>query len=261
MSLDLLLTGAFFCYGMYTLQRPGFLLDFMRKIWKKFPEKLHEPFFSCGVCVSSFWGIIFLVLNYYEIYPIIYLIAFCGVCAVLDRAVKFWEYGYKYNPIPAISNYSYLENAKYRDNMLFGFIEDAILISCSEIIEIGGRTTSLMHGIVNNKNHIFKYKSYDKPTNDILNEYVSDPYFVIIKGIAFEGNIDTLLNFLGAPNCKGFVVEGSTSGISGTQINWIMDRFKDQIIQMPYKASLSGECPEHCGSNVNERIVIVKPVI
>jgi len=260
MSLDLLLTGAFFCYGMFTLQRPGFLLDFMRKIWKKFPEKLHEPLFSCGVCVSSFWGIVFLVLNYYGIYPIIYLIAFCGICAILDRAVKFWEYGYKYNPVPAISNYSYLENAEYRDNLIFEFVEDAIrypsfIIS---IIEIGGNTPIID---LETKKYRRIYRSYDKPTNDILNEYISDPYFVIIKGIAFEGNIDTLLNFLGTPNCKGFVVEGSTSGISGTQINWIKDRFKDQIIQMPYKASLSGECPEHCGSNVNERIVIVKPVI
>lgn len=260
MSLDLLLTGAFFCYGMFTLQRPGFLLDFMRKIWKKFPEKLHEPLFSCGVCVSSFWGIVFLVLNYYGIYPIIYLIAFCGICAILDRAVKFCEYGYKYNPVPAISNYSYLENAEYRDNLIFEFVEDAIrypsfIIS---IIEIGGNTPIID---LETKKYRRIYRSYDKPTNDILNEYISDPYFVIIKGIAFEGNIDTLLNFLGAPNCKGFVVEGSTSGISGTQINWIKDRFKDHIIQMPYKASLSGDCPEHCGSNVNERIVIVKPVI
>ena len=258
MSLDLLFTGAFFCYGMYTLQRPGFLLDFMRKIWKKFPEKLHEPLFSCGVCVSSFWGIVFLVLNYYGIYPIIYLIAFCGVCAILDRAVKFWEYGYKYNPVPAISNYSYLENAEYRDNLIFEFVEDAIIYPSFIIIEIGGETPIMA---LETKKYGRIYKSYDKPTNDILNEYISDPYFVIIKGIAFEGNIDTLLNFLGAPNCKGFVVEGSTSGISGTQINWIKDRFKDQIIQMPYKASLSGECPEHCGFNVNERIVIVKPVI
>ena len=206
MSLDLLLTGAFFCYGMFTLQRPGFLLDFMRKIWKKFPEKLHEPLFSCGVCVSSFWGIVFIFLNYYAIYPIIYLIAFCGICAILDRAVKFWEYGYKYNPVPAISNYSYLENAGFRENMIENFVDDA---SDKQIvlIEIGGYTSYY--------EKLGTYKSYDKPTNDILNEYISDPYFVIIKGIAFEGNIDTLLNFLGAPNCKGFVVEGSTSGISG----------------------------------------------
>lgn len=258
MTLTLLLTGAFFCYGMYTLQRPGFLLDFMRKFWKLFPENMHEPLFSCGVCVSSFWGIVFLTLNYFEIYLPIYLISFCGICAVLDRAIKFYEYGYKYNPIPAISNYSYLENAKYRDNMILGFVEEAIF-SC-EIIEIGGRTTSLMHGIVNNKNYVFKYKSYDKPDFDVLNTYFNDPYFVLIKGIAFEGNFDALLNFLGSANCKGFVVEGSTSGISGTQINWIMDRFKDHIIQMPYKVNVSRGCPDHCGISVNDRIVIVKPV-
>jgi hypothetical protein len=104
---SLIVTGAFFCYGMYTLQRKGFLLDQLPNLWKKLPTKFHEPLFDCGVCVSSVWGIFFIVSQwilkhvvphkYLEIASIpIYIISMCGICAVIDRAVKFFEYGYNY---------------------------------------------------------------------------------------------------------------------------------------------------------------------
>jgi hypothetical protein len=101
---SIIFIGAFFCYGMFTIQRSGFILDKLPNLWK------HEPLFECGVCVSSIWGIFFIVSQYliknyvYGKYidlvniPI-YIIAMAGVCAVIDRAVKFFEYGYNYKKV------------------------------------------------------------------------------------------------------------------------------------------------------------------
>lgn len=247
----MLFLGAFFCYGMYTIQRPGFFLENMRIIWKKFPKGLHEPLFSCGVCVSSFWGMVFLALKYLHLDIIIYLVAFAGVCALLDRAVKFFEYGYKYNPVPSVSNYSYLEKATFRDTLINGFVNDAI-DDGYKIVEIGGYTKEL--------DILGTYIHYELPNNDFLKSYQESNYFVIIKGIAFQGNFDVLLSFLSSPGCKGFVIEGSTSGSSKSQIQWILDKFEKEVIQMPYKASISATNPSHCGLTVNNRIVIVKPI-
>jgi hypothetical protein len=108
--INLIIIGAFFCYGMFTLQRPGFLLESLPSLWKRFPKALHEPLFDCGVCVSSVWGTVFILLQwgikniipakYVEIASIpIYIVAMCGACAVIDRAVKFFEYGYNYKKV------------------------------------------------------------------------------------------------------------------------------------------------------------------
>ena len=106
--VDFVFTGAMFCYGVFTLQRKNFLFDKLPILWKKFPKKFHEPLFECGVCVSSFWGIIFTISQYFiheyidKRYILLanipfYIIAMCGICAVVDRAVKFFENGYGYN--------------------------------------------------------------------------------------------------------------------------------------------------------------------
>lgn len=105
-----ILMGAFFCYGMFTLQRKSFLLDWLPSIWKLLPKKLHEPLFDCGICVTSIWGIVFISSQHFI--PILipakyvwaanipfYIISMCGICAVVDRAVKFFEYGYNYKKV------------------------------------------------------------------------------------------------------------------------------------------------------------------
>ena len=252
MTINNFIVGAFFCYGAYTLQRPGFLADFMPKFWRLFPKKLHEPLFSCGVCVSSFWGIVFLILLHFNITIPIYLIAFCGACAVIDRAIKYFEYGYKYNPIPDLSNYSYLDNNDFRSTMIKSFL-DPVISDNVDIIEIGGETDFL----VKYRN----YSSYDKlRQRDILNAYFSNPYFILVKGIAFEGSFLQFLNLLSSPYCKGFVIEGALSGISKTQITWILD--KHNVIKMPYFLSnsldTSIEAPDHCGGDVDSRIILIK---
>ncbi len=251
MKLELFIIGFFFCYGMFTLQRPGFLLDFLPRLWKLFPKYLHEPLYSCGVCVSSFWGIIFLFLVWTQLYCIAYLIAFCGGCALLDRAVKFFEYGYRYSPVKPLSNYSYLENMGFRDSLIESFLVMQVEKNIS-IIEIGGYTPQLRP--------FSKYYTVDKELgDDIIGKYIMYPYFILIKGLAFEGNFDYLLNLLSAYNCKGFIIEGSLSGESKRQLQWIQDTFPE-VIRLPYMTGIDCEAPDHCGGDINNRIILIKPL-
>ena len=108
LELQMIIAGAFFCYGIFTLQRKDFLLEGLKTFWKKFPKALHEPLFSCGVCVTSIWGTTFilsqfLIRKYVAVEFVIlaeipfYIISMCGICAIVDRAVKFFEVGYGYS--------------------------------------------------------------------------------------------------------------------------------------------------------------------
>jgi len=162
--LDILILGAFFCYGVFTIQRNGFLLDSLPNLWKKFPKGLHEPLFSCGICVSSIWGALFLFsYNYIQqnislekqlLYMMpLYLLAFVGFTALVDRAVKAFEYNYRYTQIKPLSNYSYLENYSFRDSMIECFLTDVINKGIL-LLEVGGVTEKYAN--------LSKYASYDK---------------------------------------------------------------------------------------------------
>lgn len=261
--LDILLVGSFFCYGIYTIQRSDFLLQKLPNLWKKLPNGLHEPLFSCGICVSSIWGAVFLLSNYFidkfaphdYIFLLkipIYILAFCGVCAVIDRAIKFFEYGYKYTNIKPLSNYSYLENYTFRDNMIDCFLQDGINKGL-KIVEIGGLTERLM--VLKDE---CKYISIDKHEGkDIADYYIEGDYFVLIKGISFEGNFDQLLSLL--MMSKGFIIEGSLAGDSGKQLKWVMDSFTD-VVKMPYITNTKEVCPNHCAGNINNRVILIKPL-
>jgi len=253
--------GAFFCYGMYTIQRNGFLLDGLQKLWLKFPKQIHEPLYSCGVCVSSIWGCVYLISTFligkhipieYQLLANIplYIISFGGVCALVDRAVKFFEYGYRYTQIKPLSNYSYLENYEFRDTMIQCFLNELIEKQV-QIIEIGGRTQSLIG--------YEKYVSFEKMEgSDIINSYIGSEYFILIKGLAFEGNFNYLLNLLS--NSNGFIIESSLGGDSGKQLNWILDEHK-KVIRIPYMTNDSCDSPTHCGGNINNRIVVIKKAV
>lgn len=256
--INILILGAFFCYGVFTIQRNGFLLDFLPNLWNKFPKGLHEPLFSCGICVSSIWGGIFLFsYNYIQkniavdnqlLYMIpFYLLAFVGVTALIDRAVKAFEYNYKYTQIKPLSNYSYLENYTFRDSMIECFMAD-IISSNILILEVGGLTEKYAS--------LPKYASYDKSNGcDVINTYIGEDYFLLIKGIAFEGNFDYLMGLIA--NSKGFIIEGSLAGDSGKQLNWIIDKFPS-VIRMPYMTNSCVESPTHCSGDINNRIVLIK---
>ena len=259
--INILIFGAFFCYGIFTVQRNGFLLDFLPKFWKLFPKQLHEPLFSCGICVSSIWGLVFTLSNYYILNHVkleyqflaqipFYLIAFIGVTAIIDRAVKSFEYNYRYTQIKPFSNYSYLENYEFRDNMIECFLSD-IIKSETLLVEIGGLTERYIPLI-----NIGKYVSYDKANGtDIIDSYIGEDYFLLIKGIAFEGNFDYLIGLIS--NAKGFLIEGSLAGDSGKQLKWIMDAYPS-VIRMPYMTNNCVEAPTHCAGDINNRIVLIK---
>jgi len=253
MTLSNFLIGAFFCYGIFTIQRPGFFADFLRDLWRKFPKALHEPLFECGVCVSSIWGGIYILsitfIPVQFMFPF-YLISFAGVCALLDRAVKFFEYGYKYNPKPRAANYSYLEQFKFRDNLFQCFLSDVVNKGV-QIVEIGG--LSNINGAGGN------YISFDKANGgiDVMGKYFSDQYFIIIKGLMFEGDFDYLKSLLS--NATGFIVEGSLSGQSKTQLQWIEEAFEG-VIRLPYMTGIDAKAPEQCGGDVNNRIVLIKQI-
>lgn len=263
--LNLIITGAFFCYGWYTLQRPNFLLHPLTKFWKKyFPKRLYEPLFSCGVCVSSIWGGFFIICQYlisifipqqYQLLANIpfYIVAMCGICALVDRAVKFFEYGYKYTGgIISNSDYSYLNKFEFRDKLYDCFLQAAI-DKDYPIIEVGGSTQTLTR--------YPGYLSVDKKDgHDLLTTQLPRDKFILVKGLCFEGNFDHLLAVL--QYSKGFIIESSLSGESGKQIQWILDKF-DGVIKLNYSISNFGvtDCPDHCDNNVNNRIILIQPVV
>lgn len=257
--INILILGAFFCYGVFTIQRNGFLLDSLPNLWRKFPKELHEPLFSCGICVSSIWGAVFIFsYNYINnnvevenqlIYMMpFYLLAFVGVTALVDRAVKSFEYNYRYTQIKPLSNYSYLENYGFRDSMIECFLTDVINKGIL-LLEVGGVTEKYAT--------LPKYTSYDKATNgcDVIGTYIGEDYFLLIKGIAFEGNFDYLMGLIA--NSQGFIIEGSLAGDSGKQLNWILDKYPN-VIRMPYMTNSCADAPTHCAGDINNRIVLIK---
>lgn len=262
--LELVIVGAFFCYGCFTLQRTGFLLQKLPKLWKAvFPKSMHEALYSCGICVSSIWGIVFILSQFFilKYVPVqyqllanipVYIVAMCGICALIDRAVKFFEYGYKYTGgVISNSDYSYLNKFEFRDKLYDCFLQAAINKDYP-IIEVGGLTETLTR--------YPGYLSVDKKDgHDLITTVLPRDKFILVKGLAFEGNFDHLLAVL--ENSKGFIIESSIAGESGKQVQWILDKF-DGIIKLNYSISNFGviECPEHCGNNINNRIILIQPV-
>lgn len=263
MKTELLIIGAFFCYGWFTLQRPNFLLHSLTKFWKLFPRSIHETLYSCGICVSSIWGIFFLICQYlitlfvpqqYQLFARIpfYIVAMCGICALVDRAVKYFEYGYKYTGgIISDADYSYLNRFEFRDKIYDCFLQAAIDKDLP-IIEVGGTTQTLT-----------RYPGYlpidKKDGRNLIGTVLPRDKFILVKGLCFEGDFDYLLDVL--QQSKGFIIESSISGESGKQIKWILDKF-DGVIKWNYSISNFGvtECPDHCDNNVNNRIILIQPI-
>ena len=177
----------------------------------------------------------------------------CGICAVLDRAVKYFEYGYKYTgSIMPGADYSYLNKFEFRDKMYDCYMKDAIEKDYW-IIEVGGTTEALTR--------YANYAAIDKRNGDnLIGTELPRDKFILIKGLLFEGDFDYLLAVL--QHSKGFIIEASISGESGKQVQWILDKF-DGIIKLNYSLSNFGvtECPEHCGNNINNRIILIQPVV
>lgn len=261
--IENLILAAFFAYGMFTIQRQGFILDFLTKFWKKFPKSLHEPLYSCGICVSSIWGTFYIVVNRilesYEgpnvlLFRIpLYVIMSCGVTVIFDRAVKYFEYGYRYNPIKPMSDYTYLRRSYFREAFTNTLL-DRVIADGVNVIEIGGRSESIAARFGNLYNNYDKYAGISDV--HVPCSIFGEKYFVIVHGIAYEGDFNNLMALL--INSQGFLIEGSMSGVSGKQLEWVKDQFSD-LVKVPFTSQFNSEkSPEHCGGNVNDRVFLIK---
>jgi len=260
--LQNIIISALFSYGMYTIQRPNFFLNPLTQIWKKyFPKSIHEPLYSCGICVASIWTTVYIVyrividayldgrIYYIAMLPILSISA-AGICALIDRAVKYFEYGYRYNPVKPNVTYSYLQQFDYRINMFNGFLQE--LGENIIIVEVGGFTKRIQE--------LFgaKYYSIDKISGNEINDYsVNGNYFLVIQGLLFEGNMEHLITLI--RKSKGFIIEGSMAGESKRQMQMILDEFPD-VLQMPYTTARVDHnvIPEHCAGEINNRLILVK---
>lgn len=260
--LQTIISCALFSYGIFTIQRPGFFLEKLPEFWKKyFPKSIHEPLYSCGICVASIWSLFYIfyrivIGNYLDGYmylianaPVV-AIAAAGGCALIDRAVKYFEYGYRYNPVKPNLSYSYLQTFDFRSNMFIQFLDE--IDEKTIVLEIGGHTNKIKNYFNN------RYYSVDKINgNDINNYCIQGNYFLVMQGLLFEGNLDQLITLI--RHSKGFIIEGSLAGESKRQLQIIMDEFPD-LIQMPFTTSKidANIIPDHCAGEINNRLILVK---
>lgn len=261
--------AAMFAYGMFTLQRPGFLLDFMRPFWKKIaPKGLHEPLFECGVCVSSIWGgSCFIYLNlftqWYYMIPVA-MIASSGMLAIVDRAVKAFEkhYGYKAAgasscSVPQVEakqekSWEYLVDSEaLRSILIEGFIHRS-LDKNHYLIEIGGKafyTTRSKYQSFNDKHRL---TAENMPAPYMLG-YVYD---VVILGLYFEGNLVLLKNLI--KNARRTYIEYSKDGESLKQLEFLTKDMNVKILIPEYTLPITGKAPAECGSVTTRSVVMLE---
>jgi hypothetical protein len=234
--LQIIAICSLFSYGMFTIQRPGFVLASLRTLWKKFPESIHESLFACGICVASIWGggcYIYLMLlenyapeNYLTLLYLPVIIVCCsGVNAIFDRAVKAFEKHYGYHPPTKYKGemqWSYLlPYAELRKTLVRQFLTDN-LNRGHHVIEIGGYHDLYAHSK--------KYHAYG--CNNKLDEHeilrlihqfrnAGESYSVFIMGLYYEGNLRFLKKLIQSSHVT--LIEYSDDGISRHQVELITE--------------------------------------
>jgi hypothetical protein len=271
--LQLILICSLFSYGMFTIQRPGFVLHGLRGFWKLLPEALHETFFACGVCVASLWGgSCFIYVTSVDTFvpvnlqPIAYLpvamICCSGLNAVLDRAVKAFEKHYGYQPPSTAKGeqqWNYLlPYAELRKTICRQFLVDN-LNRGYHVIEIGG-----FQDIYSNAK---RYHSYGY--NNKLDEHeivklihhfrtTKQKYVVFIMGLYYEGNLRFLKKLIQEANVA--LIEYSDDGISRQQIDLITEGIKTKLLIPEYTINSHDQTsPTKCGSTEKRKIIILQP--
>lgn len=263
-----LILCSMFAYGMFTLQRPGFLLQGMRKTWRKFPKAIHEPLFDCGVCVSSIWGgscFIYLYLvsqlpaNLQNIAqaPVV-LVGSAGILSFVDRAVKFFEKSYGYKPAPDPSkpkpkSFEYLMPYEYlRTRMIVNYVNDCFK---------AGRTMVEIGGIHKEWDDNIRYRSYTKQnpfTLSALNSLKPYRFDVLILGLYFNGDLKILQKAIAHAHTA--IIEYSDDGISRQQVEWITEGLKAKLLVPEYDISVNDadNCvPGECGCVAKRKFMVI----
>lgn len=262
--LNYLLLCSFFAYGIFTLQRPGFLLEGLRSFWKRFPKGIHEPLYSCGVCVASIWGgLAFLYVSacdYLQLPVVCFLPvvlpAGAGVTAVLDRAVKAFEkiYGYKAPPDPAApapKNWDYLLPFDSLRAQIINSFVSATLASGRKLIEIGG-----YHPEWNHANYQ-AYNSRNVFTEAALSSLKPHKYDLVLLGLLYDGDLKTLRKAVLHANTV--IIEYSDDGLSRQQVDWITEGLNVRLLIPEYEMSTDPcAAPAVCGSTNRRRILVIR---
>jgi hypothetical protein len=269
--MNTILICALFAYGMFTLQRPGFLLYFLRNVWKKLPKGIHEPLFDCGVCVASLWGglayclVVFvapLLPGYWPqllLLPV-YIIAASGITAFMDRAVKAFEkhYGYKTpNIATGEQKWDYLlPYNTLRTLLVDSFVRESFRQGIV-VIEVGG-----YHKEWENIKYLF-YNHETTLTRGTLGQcapYMNGlRYHVVILGLCFEGDIKVLQELISGAETA--VIEYSDDGISRAQIAQITEGMEAQLYIPEFEINTEKPAPKTCGGAQKRKILYVQPQI
>lgn len=264
---EAILISALFAYGMFTIQRPGFLMDWMRPVWKKFPKKMHDTLFECGVCVASLWGGSVYLYQVYLIpelpavwHPLLYLpivmIAGSGICAVVDRGVKAMEkvYGYK-APVKSIGEdkWEYLKPyEELRRVFAESFFYNAVYHDRA-IVEIGGVDTAWSRA---SKKYTF-FSHANRLSGEAVDAFIrkSGDYDVVILGLAFDGDLRELRKLIMFSHSA--LIEYSDDGISREQVEKITEYLNVKILIPEFHIG-DANAPKQCGRVTKRKIIIVK---
>jgi hypothetical protein len=75
--------------GVYAASREGYLLSWLRKLIEQAPilNKMQKPLINCPLCMSSFWGLLYLASLYY-CKPLLYLFHILAVAGVIHLLTK-----------------------------------------------------------------------------------------------------------------------------------------------------------------------------
>jgi hypothetical protein len=270
--LQTIIICSLFSYGAFTVQRPGFILDFMRSVWKLFPERLHETLYACGVCVASLWGgTCYVYIQWLEreqdnpyrliLWIPVILGAVSGLNAIIDRAVKAFEKQYGYKTVQKLKGedqWKYLlPYSQLRNGICRQFITDNLNRGHS-VIEVGGYSELYAHA----KNyHSFSAENMlgESEMRSIMRSSIKtgSKYSVFILGLAFEGNLRTLKEFIKHSHVA--LIEYSDDGISRQQIELLTEGIKTKLLIPEYTINSHETPPQKCGSTEKRKVIILQP--
>jgi hypothetical protein len=272
--LQLIFVCALFAYGMFTIQRPGFLLAGLRNVWRLFPASLHETLFECGICVASLWGggsYLYLLLVHQFISPHyrpyfwlpVAIISMSGICAFIDRAVKAFEkhYGYK----PAVKSkgedkWKYLfPYSELRKMMVQQFVTDNIDRN-TFVVEIGGSNSKYSSSVYYISYSDATGKLHEKEIIRLIQQFnqTKGKYSVVILGLAYEGNLRALKKLIA--HSQASLIEYSDDGISRQQIELLTEGIKTKLLIPEYTINVDPkDAPAKCGSVEKRKVIILQP--